>query len=252
MTAQNLLYFCFLAFGAEHLNLSKQYSRIKEEKEGAELENKEESNESHLEKTFNLEIVYIFLISLRIVINILAIKWRDICRLTLLLELLIMVTSSNMLIKSSVEREAFILVCITFVNFLMSYMSWKRDIVLSLLSIIPFYVVRGMSDEGGGTGFLVGLLLVSIIWLTLVLLLAHIAVLKIGTIFTENVVLISSRLEFIQNLEERILVLKENLVSVIYSNAGEMIGDDGMAKSFAMIEKSVFEGAIADPDYVME
>ena len=252
MTAQNLLYFCFLAFGAEHLNLSKQFSRIKEEKEGAELENKEERNDSHLNKIINVEHVYIFMISLRMLINILAIKWRDVCRLTLLLELLITVTSSNMLIESSVEREAFILVCITFVNFLMSYMSWRRDIVLSLLSIIPFYVVKGMSDEGGGTGFLVGLLLVSILWLTLVLLLAHIAVLKIGTIFTENVVLISSSSEFIQNLKERVLVLKENSVSVIYSNAGELIGDDCMAKSLAMIDKSVFEGTIADPDYVME
>ena len=193
------------------------------------------------------------MISLRILINILAIKWRDFCRLTLLLELLITVTSANMLIESSVEREAFILVCITFVNFLMScYISWRRDIVLSLLSIIPFYVVRGLSDEGDGTGLLVGLLVVSILWLTLVLLLAHIAVLKIGTIFTENVVLISSSSEFIQNLEERVLVLEENFESVIYSNAGEMIGDDCMAKSFATIEKSVFEGTIADPDYVME
>ena len=138
-------------------------------------------------------------------------------------------------IDSAVEREALLLLGTTVLNFLMSYMSWKRDILLSLLSIIPFYVLRSFSHEGDSIGLLAGLLTVSMLWLTLVLFLIHMTVVKVGTIFTENVVLRNGNEQFMQDLEERVVIFEENCTSVIYKNVGKAIGDDFKAKSFAVI-----------------
>ena len=149
-------------------------------------------------------------------LNVLAIKWREICRMTIYIELILTVTASCMPMDTAVEREALLLLATTVLNFLMSYMSWKRDILLSILSLVPFYFVRSFSHEGDSIGLLAGLLTVSMLWLTLVLFLIHMTVVKVGTIFTENVVLRNGNEQFMQDLEERVVIFEENCTSVIY------------------------------------
>ena len=73
----------------------------------------------------SLEFAYIFFISLRMLLNVLAIKWREICRMTIYIELILTVTATCMPIDTAVEREALLLLATTVLNFLMSYMSWK-------------------------------------------------------------------------------------------------------------------------------
>ena len=213
MTTKNILYIGLLILQADQLSTAAK-SRLKlVETEKAEEETKDNGLDN---SSMNLEFIYIFIISLRMLLNVLAIKWRKICRITVYIELILTVVASCMPIDTPVEREALLLVGTTVLNFLMSYMSWKRDILLSLLSLIPFYVVRSFSHEDDSIGLLAGLLTLSMLWLTLVLFLSHMTVVKIGTIFTENEVLRNGNEQFMQNLEERVVIFQENSTSVIF------------------------------------
>ena len=149
MTTKNILYIGLLILQADQLSTAAK-SRLKlVETEKAEEETKDNGLDN---SSMNLEFVYIFIISLRMLLNVLAIKWRKICRITVYIELILTVVASCMPIDTPVEREALLLLGTTVLNFLMSYMSWKRDILLSLLSLIPFYVLRGFSHEGDSIG----------------------------------------------------------------------------------------------------
>lgn len=86
-----------------------------------------------------------------------------------------------------IEYEANYWQVITYLNFCMGYTNWKRDIPLSCLSLLPFYIVRLLTCDK--IERLLAIMVINLIWLSLTLFATHIAITKIGMIVAENSVL---------------------------------------------------------------
>lgn len=75
-----------------------------------------------------------------------------------------------------------------YLTFMLSYFNFKSDILISTLSLIPFYVARRVFYDDPGEKLLT-LAIVSMVWHPLTLFMTHLATVKIGMIVAENAVL---------------------------------------------------------------
>ena len=88
---------------------------------------------------------------MRIIANILYFlrptKFKIMFKITFYLELVITIVASFMQVEVPLEREAAYQLIASYVSFLMSYLHWKLDITLCVLSLIPFFANRAIIHD---------------------------------------------------------------------------------------------------------
>ena len=134
------------------------------------------------------EALYLGLNLVRIFANILIFKKPAICKITFYLEILITCTASLMPMDVPLEHQAMKQLDSVYLTFMMSYFNYKSDIFLSTLSLVPFYVARGVFYDNRPE-ILVPLAIITIIWHSLTLFVTHLVTVKIGMLVAENTVL---------------------------------------------------------------
>ena len=132
MTAKNILFIITINLGVDNFSL---YTR---------WENDASEDRPILGVSELAKYIYLILVGVRMVANILALKWPTICQLTFYLELMITFVTSFMPIDVSHEREIIFSLLIIYINFILSYFNWKSDIILSVLSLGPCYIGRSI------------------------------------------------------------------------------------------------------------
>ena len=207
--------------------------------------------------------MYILLVVARMIINLVAIKWPSVIKVTFYIEFFIFIAADPFIIVDApMEREFFLVLGSIYLNFFMCYNSWKIDIPLSLLSMMMFYISR-YAFNGEEAKPLALHCFVMIMWLTPCLIISHIAIIKIGTIMAENEVLRLGNHSLLNNLKERVIITEEKSNKILYSNVikegksesggkSEEISpntlkqeiaqliDDQDAPIFGMIKKNIF------------
>ena len=104
-----------------------------------------------------------------------------------------------------------------YLTFILSYFNSKSDIFISTLSLLPFYVARGVFYDDSGAK-LVTLAIVTMIWHSLTLFVTHLATVKMGMLVAENALLQLGNESVFDNLNERVIILEETSKRIIYSN----------------------------------
>ena len=163
-------------------------------------------------------MIYILLQVVRIIVNIIYfVQPNATYKITFYLELIITIVASFMPVEVALEREAMYQLAAAYITFMMSYLHWKCDISLSVLSLLAFFINRALMHDEKHRHLIV-IAVVTLLWHALTLFVTHLAVVKIGTIVAENSVLRDGNNSLLDNFKERITIFEESSKKIVYTN----------------------------------
>ena len=122
-------------------------------------------------------------------------------------------------LDAPMELETNFHLIMTYLDFAMTYNNWVLDISLTLFSLICSFVSRSTTFDDERHDSIIMDCIFTLIWSTGVLLCTHLAIVKIGTVFVDNVVLRCGNTTLLDSLEERVIILdRTDTRKLLYSN----------------------------------
>ena len=213
------------------------------------------------------------LLILRMLLFLLSIKWRNVTRLAMFLEISIYIAESFLPVDVGWMdfHSSSRLIAVT-IQFILCYFYWWPTLVYSLIALGIWHYNRWIfyEEESMTVGHLIGVT----VWFSVNIFLIHLVITWVGRVLTESDVLKDGNVNILDNLEEGVVILKDDdSRKILYYNISAsgskrsqwadvqsnvsltqltskpnlaIMLQENSLKQFAPIEKSIFAATTAD------